>query len=450
MFHPSIWTSINPATLIMKKTIFIVLALLISPLHAADKNEASPSIAEALQRAAQEHRPVLIDFQAVWCYSCYYMASHVLNGPQWKAVEDKAIFVEADADSPEGQQWMQKLKVTFLPSYVVLNEQGTELGRILAEQPRQKFFPKINAILASGNTLDSLKTKANGGSIEAAATVLDAYQARAEGDAGLAWYATLPPAVRKEAAGNTKVTLGLERLDLLKAKAANNDPGVIAGTEKVLAGDIGCDRPYVLDDLLEASEKLPDAQRRALLATQRKSLDAYLTTNIFVATPACADQRSAVLTSANLDAALGNHTAEAAVLDRAIDLTQRRLGNDLASDRNLADNLRVYLARAKRTAELDAYQRKLIVAYPDDYVYAYRYGRSLVDAGNPEQALPWLEKAATKAYGANRLTVASVQVKALRALHRQTDADKVVTDVLKDNGPWFPKQVTQLKASLNS
>jgi thiol-disulfide isomerase/thioredoxin len=393
---------------------------------------------------------VLIDFQAVWCYSCYYMASHVLNGPQWKAVEDKAIFVEADADSPEGQQWMQKLKVTFLPSYVVLNEQGTELGRILAEQPRQKFFPKINAILASGNTLDSLKTKANGGSIEAAATVLDAYQARAEGDAGLAWYATLPPAVRKEAAGNTKVTLGLERLDLLKAKAANNDPGVIAGTEKVLAGDIGCDRPYVLDDLLEASEKLPDAQRRALLATQRKSLDAYLTTNIFVATPACADQRSAVLTSANLDAALGNHTAEAAVLDRAIDLTQRRLGNDLASDRNLADNLRVYLARAKRTAELDAYQRKLIVAYPDDYVYAYRYGRSLVDAGNPEQALPWLEKAATKAYGANRLTVASVQVKALRALHRQTDADKVVTDVLKDNGPWFPKQVTQLKASLNS
>jgi thiol-disulfide isomerase/thioredoxin len=434
----------------MKKAILIALALLISPLHAAEQSKNPLSIAEALQRAAQQHRPVLIDFQAVWCYSCYYMASHVLNGQEWKAVEDKAIFVEADADSPEGQQWMQKLKVTFLPSYVVLNEQGTELGRILAEQPRQKFFPKINAILASGNTLDSFKTKANAGSTEAAAAVLDAYQARAEGDAGLTWFGTLPPAVRTTAAGNSRVTLGLERLNLLKAKMANDNPAVITTAKKVLAGDIGCDRPYVLDDLLEASEKLPDAPRRTLLATQRKSLDAYLTTNIFIATPTCADQRSAVLTSANLDAALGDHTAEAALLDRAIVITQRRLGNDLTSDRNLADNLRVYLTRAKRTAELDTYQRKLIAAYPNDYVYAYRYGRSLVDAGHPEQALPWLEQAAAKAYGANRLTVAGVQVKALQALHRQADANKVVTDVLQDNGPWFPKQVAQLKASLNS
>jgi len=280
--------------------------------------------------------------------------------------------------------------------------------------------------------------------------VLDTYQARAEGDAGLTWFATLPPPVRKAAAGNSKVTLGLERLNLAKAKTANNNPAVISGAKEVLAGDIGCDRPYVLDDLLEASEKLPDAQRRELLASQRKSLDAYLSENIFVDTPTCADQRSAILTSANLDAALGDPTAESAVLDRAINLTQRRLGNDLTSDRNLADNLRIYLARAKRTAELDTYQRKLIAAYPDDYVYAYRYGRGLLDAGNPEQALPWLNQAATKAYRATRLTVAGVQVKALKALSRQTDANKVVADVLKDNGPWFPKQVAQLKATLSS
>jgi len=434
----------------IKKAIFIALTVLVSSLHAAEENKSPLSIAEALQHAAQQHRPVLIDFQAVWCYSCYYMASHVLNGPEWKAVEDKAIFVESDADSPEGQQWMQKLKITFLPSYVVLNEHGTELGRILAEQPRQKFYPGINAILASGNTLDSLKAKANAGSVDATATVLDAYQARDEGTAGLTWFATLPPKVRKAATENTKVTLGLERLDLAKAKTANDNLAVIASAGKVLANDIGCDRPYVLDDLLEASEKLPDAKRQTLLAAQRPALDSYLTTNIFITTPTCADQRSAILTSADLDAAIGDHTAETAVLDRAINLTRQRLGNNLASDRNLADNLRVYLTRAKRTEELDTYQHKLIAAYPDDYVYAYRYGRSLVDAGKPEQALPWLAQAATKAYGANRLTVAGVRVKALKALHRQADAEKVAADVLKDNGPWFPKQVAQLKASLNS
>jgi len=433
----------------MKKILAATLILLIAPLHASE-SKSPLTIAEALHQAGQQHRPVLIDFQAVWCYSCYYMATHVLNGPEWKAVEAKAIFVEADADSPEGQEWMNKLKITFLPSYVVLNEQGTELGRISAEQPRQKFYPKINTILASGNTLDTLKSKATAGSVDATAAVLDAYQARDDGDAGLAWFASLPPAVRKTAGANPKVTLDLERLNLAKAVAADNNPAVIISAQKVLAGDIGCERPYVLDNLLDASEKLPNAQRQALLATQRKPLDNYLATNIFIATPTCADQRSAVVVSADLDAALGDHVAETAVLNRAIDLTRQRLGNNLTSDRNLADNLRVYLTRAKRTAELDAYQHQLIAAYPDDYVYAYRYGRSLVDAGKPADALPWLEKAADKAYGVNRLAVAGVRVKALKALHRQADAEKVVADVLKGNGQWFPKQVAALKASLNS
>lgn len=437
----------------MKKTLAAALALLLIPLATplyATESKAPLTIAEALQLSSQQHRPVLVDFQAVWCYSCYYMASHVLNGPEWKAVQAKAIFVEADADSPEGQAWMNKLKVTFLPSYVVLNEQGVELGRIAAEQPREKFYPKINTILASGNTLDSLKAKAKAGSIDATAAVLDAYQARDDGNGGLAWFATLSPAQQKIANANTKVTLELERLNLAKAKAAENNPAIIASAQKVLAGDIGCDRPYVLEDLLDASEKQSTAQRQALLAPQRKPLDSYLATNIFIPTPTCADQRSAVVVSADLDAVFGDHAAETAVLNRAIDLTRQRLGNNLASDRNLADNLRVYLTRAKRDKELDEYQHQLIAAYPDDYVYAYRYGRSLVEAGKPADALPWLAKAADKAYGVNRLSVAGVQVKALKALHRQTDAEKVVADVLKDNGQWFPKQVAALKASLNS
>lgn len=433
----------------MKKSLAVTLLLLLAPLHAAAA-KGPESIADALQLAARQHKPVLIDFQAVWCYSCYYMATHVLNGPEWQGVESKAIFVEADADSPEGQQWMQKLKVSFLPSYVALDEHGNELGRILAEQPRQKFYPRINEILAGGDSLEAQKAKARAGSLGAVAAVLDTYQARNEGEAGLAWFAALPPTVRNVAAKDAKTALGLQRLELAKAKAAKDETGILASAPGVLAGDIGCDRPYVLEDLMDASEKLPAARRQALLAAQRKPLDDYLASQIFVAQPGCADQRSAVLVSADLDAALGDHAAETAVLDRAIGLARQRLGNNIAGDRNLADNLRVYLARAKRTDELDAFQRQLIAAYPNDYVYPYRYGRSLLDQGKPAEALPWLEQAAGKAYGANRLMVAAVRVKALKALHRQADAQQVVAAALKDNGPWFPKQAAQLKASLDS
>jgi len=438
------------SNLLRRTTAPLAAALMLVSLQAAAADKAPTTIADALKAAATQHRPVLVDFQAVWCYSCYYMASHVLNGPEWEAAQRKAIVVESDADSPEAQTWMKKLKTSFLPTYVVLDERGNELGRITAEQPREKFYPQLDKILATGNTLDGLKDKAGKGSVDAVAAVLDAYQARGEGDDGFAWFGSLSASLQQNARQDARVTLALDQLSLAKAKASKDPSAVAASAQKVLAKDIGCQRPYVLDNLLEATEKLPAAQRKTTLEAQRKPLDRYVDTHVLVNQPACADQRSAVLASADLDEALGDHASATVVLDRAITLTRQRLGSNLASDRNLADNLRVYLLRAKRTAELNDYQRKLIAAYPDDYVYAYRYGRSLIDAGKPADALPYLSQAADKAYGANRLAVAQQRVKALKALHREDEARKVAADVLETNGPWFPKQAAALKAELQA
>ena len=436
---------------LLRRTIApLAAALMLASLQATAADKAPTTIAEALKVAATQHRPVLVDFQAVWCYSCYYMASHVLNGPEWEAAQRKAIVVESDADSPEAQTWMKKLKTSFLPTYVVLDEHGNELGRITAEQPREKFYPQLDRILATGNTLDGLKDKAGKGSIDAVAAVLDAYQARGEGDDGFAWFATLPASLQQNSRQDARVALALNQLTLARAKVSGDKQAIAASAQKVLAQDIGCQRPYVLDNLLEATEKLTAAQRKTALEAQRKPLDRYVGTQVLVNQPACADQRSAVLASADLDEALGDRAAATVVLDRAIALTRQRLGSNLASDRNLADNLRVYLLRAKRTAELDDYQRKLIAAYPDDYVYAYRYGRSLIDAGKPADALPYLSQAADKAYGANRLAVAQQRIKALKALHRVDEARKVAADVLETNGPWFPKQAAALKAELQA
>jgi thiol-disulfide isomerase/thioredoxin len=418
--------------------------VLAATLHAAE----SASVDAALARAKKAHAPVLLDFSAPWCYSCYFMATHVLNGVEWDALEARTIVATVDADSPDGAAWMKKLEIKALPAYVVLNEDGAELGRILAEQPRAKFYPMVERILAGASTLDVLKRKAHDGSLDALADGLGAYQARDAGKDGLAWYASLPAEVRSKADKDAAIVLWRDRLALSQARAAKDDKAALAAAQRVLGGDIGCDRPYVVDNLLEASEKLPKAKRSAVLKPQRAALEAMLARDIYVAKPACADQRSAVVTTADVDAALGDGAAEQAVLARAIADARARLGGDLSKDRNLADNLRVYLVRAKRDAELDVLYPKLIAAYPDDYVYTYRYGRSLLERDRAAEALPWLEKAADKAYGENRLSVAIYRVKALKALKRKDDAAKVVADVLEQNGAWFPEQVARLKATL--
>ncbi|TCV92036.1 thioredoxin-like protein [Luteibacter rhizovicinus] len=432
----------------MYRLVAASLLALASPAFAA--HEGPATIDAALAQGKKEHKPVLIDFQAVWCYSCYYMASHVLTGPEWKALNDKVVFVEADADKPDGQAWMKKLRIQFLPSYVVIGENGEELGRILAERPRDKFYPEIASILAGDARLDKLKADAAKGSLAATASVLDTYQSRYQGDEGMAWFAALPSTVRNVSDQDKRVALAKQRLILLQAKAAKDDKAIADAATKVLAGNIGCDRPYVLDDLIGATEKLPADQRKTLLSPQKAPLDSYIDTQVFAASPACADQRSAVLSTADLDAAIGDTAGEQAVLQRAIKLTRERIGGNLGGDRNLADNLRVYYVRAKNTTELDALQKDLIAAYPNDYVYAYRYGRSLIDAGKPEEALPWLDRAASKAYGANRISVASAKVKALRALHRDAEAKKLVDATVSAEGKAFPDQAKKLKESLQS
>lgn len=433
----------------MIKTIIATLMLALGSAHAAD-HAAIGSVDDALQLAKREHKPILVDFSAVWCYSCYYMESHVLNGPEWNALEARAVVAKADADSPDGARWMKQLNVKALPAYVVLNADGSELGRVLAEQSREKFYASMKTILGGGDALDVLKKKADAGSSAAVADVLSSYLARDEVQSGLDWYAALPAEQKEKVGTDADVSLWVARLQMEKAAKAKDNATCIAAAAKVLAANVGCDRYYVLETLVDCSEKMPAVERKSLLATQRPALDNLLSKQVFVDPPVCADQRTGVMVTADLDAAIDDKAAEAAVLDHAIANARQRLGGDLGKDRNLADNLRVYLVRAKRTDELDALLPKLMAAYPDDYVYAYRYGRSLLERGNAAEALPYLEQAADKAFGVNRLTVATLRVQALRALHRDKDAEQVVAETLQQNGPWFPEQAAKLKAALKS
>jgi len=105
--------------------------------------------------------------------------------------------------------------------------------------------------------------------------------------------------------------------------------------------------------------------------------------------------------------------------------------------------------RAKRADEVDALELKLIAAYPNDYVYAYRHGRNLVENGRAQEGLPFLEKAATKAYGANKLQVATYRAKALIALGRKDEAKKVVDTVVAQEGKTFPEAAARLRQAVS-
>lgn len=424
------------------------MALQLPTAALAAPREVAPTVDAALKQARREHLPVFVEFQASWCGSCSYMATHVFNGPEWETAGRHMHVVEIDADSPEGATWMKRLAVKGLPSYVVLKPDGSELGRLTAEQPRERFYPALDRILAGGDVLGVLKAKARRGSPAAVADVLESFQARGEYAGALAWYATLPGRVRAVVADDAKVSEWLTRLRFDVAALARNESQCAKEGALALAGNVGCDRAILVETLIACLEKMPRDQARNVLAPQRSALESLLSKQVFADPPVCSDQGTAVMASADLYKALDDKASETAVLDHAIDNARKVLGDDYAKDRNLADDLRIYLNRAGREVEADSLMPKLIAAFPDDFVYPYRYARKLLDRHQPAQALPYFEDAARKSYGWNRLLVATYRVKALLALNRRADAERVVADALEANGRWFPEDVATLKAAL--
>src|SRR3546814_12657827 len=75
------------------------------------------SFDQGLAQANAQQQPLIVDFHAPWCYSCYFMATNILTGVDWAAVEKKSEVVEVDADSPDGAALLQKNGTNVLPRY---------------------------------------------------------------------------------------------------------------------------------------------------------------------------------------------------------------------------------------------------------------------------------------------------------------------------------------------
>ena len=443
----------------MNQPIRILAACLLLGATAAVATEAAPAGADPFEAAmaqARERRvPVLVDFTAPWCYSCYYMAKKVLNGPEWERAHREAVLVELDADSPVGTKWKEAWGVKAMPTYVVFDAQGRELGRVLGEQTRADFYTWLFGTMGH-DPLEAVKAKVKDdsqASVDAAREVLRAHHARYDAKGGLAWLDAQSGTVGTAIMRDRNAASWVARLELMRAATDDDVRGCTNAAPKVLTGPLGCELPYELSRVMACTEKMPEGKRRALLGPHAGPMQKLLTRRVLSAAHKdgrCADERSIVLGAADLEQALGNKAVEKTTLDRAIDDLKQRLDGDLRKDRNMADNLRVYLERAERIDELDQLFPRLIEAWPDDYLYTYRHAKSLAARGKHAEALPLYERAAAKTYGRNRLVVAELRAKSLQALGRNADARAVLAEALQANGPWFADDAARLRAMLQS
>lgn len=110
-----------------------------TPAASADSPAASVSrrklewrtdLAAALSDAAKTDKTVLLRFTATWCGPCRVMDARVWPDPAVQAeLTEKYIIVKSDIDDEQSQILAQKFGVRGVPTLLLLDNKGEEIGR---------------------------------------------------------------------------------------------------------------------------------------------------------------------------------------------------------------------------------------------------------------------------------------------------------------------------------
>lgn len=100
-------------------------------------------------KAKQENKRILIDFSATWCHACKDMEKTTLRDTRIGNLMNYQFInymILVDKDSV-GNKLADKFKVRALPTYLILNPDGTEFNRIIGSAPVIEFGNKITKAL---------------------------------------------------------------------------------------------------------------------------------------------------------------------------------------------------------------------------------------------------------------------------------------------------------------
>ena len=101
----------------------------------------------ALERARTEGKPVLVNFYADWCVWCKRLESTTLRDAKVASVlQNRVVPLSLDVDR-DGKELSNEYRVDGLPTIIVLDASGQEIGRIPGYMPPDSFLERVEKFL---------------------------------------------------------------------------------------------------------------------------------------------------------------------------------------------------------------------------------------------------------------------------------------------------------------
>ncbi len=115
--------------------------------HATVKITWEKDLPSALERARNEGKPVLVNFYADWCVWCKRLESTTLRDAKVASVlQDRVVPLSLNVEG-SGRDLSNEYRVDGLPTIIVLDAGGREIGRIPGYMPPESFLKRVEGIL---------------------------------------------------------------------------------------------------------------------------------------------------------------------------------------------------------------------------------------------------------------------------------------------------------------
>ena len=133
----------------MKRLIVCVAAMLLASATFAQVKWEEGTLNQALKKAKGSGKElVFLDCYATWCGPCQYMAKSVFTTKEaGDYFNKKFVNIKIDMEKGEGINLARQFKIQGYPTFIILNSNGKELGRIVGGAEIKQFIQKVEGVL---------------------------------------------------------------------------------------------------------------------------------------------------------------------------------------------------------------------------------------------------------------------------------------------------------------